>query len=353
MELSQLGWNLSLAEKFSEYKEYGYEVGRIVLEHKNSYRVMTEAGEMFAEVSGKFRHIAEERSEFPAVGDWVAISILREEGKATIHGILPRFSKFSRRASGESTEEQIVATNINTVFLVMSLNNDFNIRRIERYLITAWESGANPVIVLSKTDLCDDIESRVKDIEDVAPGVPIHAISATEGVGLEPLKGYCLEGKTVALLGSSGVGKSTICNYLFGADKQQVKEVRDRDDRGKHTTTHRELIILPDGGILIDTPGMRELQLWNVDNSMMKSFSDIEVLAKDCKFNDCQHEYEPSCRVKRAIEEGLLDQKRYDNYKKFQKELAFLDRQTNKRSQLLEKEKWKKVSGDRTRSNRR
>ncbi|WP_341357085.1 ribosome small subunit-dependent GTPase A [Rossellomorea sp. y25] len=353
MELSKLGWNSSLAERFNEYKELGYEVGRIILEHKNIYRVITEGEELLAEVSGKFRHVAEERSEFPAVGDWVALSVRKEEKKATIHGILPRFSKFSRRASGESAEEQIVATNINTVFLVMSLNSDFNLRRIERYLITAWESGANPVIVLSKCDLCDDIESRINEIESIAPGVPIHAISATEGVGLEYLKGYCLEGETVALLGSSGVGKSTICNYLFGANKQQVKEIRDSDDKGKHTTTHRELIILPEGGVLIDTPGMRELQLWDVDNSMTKSFSDIEELAKYCKFSDCRHENEPACRVKQAIEEGMLDQKRYDNFKKFQKELAYLDRQTNKRTQLLEKEKWKKVSGDRTRSNRR
>ncbi|WP_163100621.1 ribosome small subunit-dependent GTPase A [Peribacillus alkalitolerans] len=349
MNLEQLGWNNHLEEEFAPFNGSGYSVGRVALEHKHMYRILTEQGELLGEVSGKFRHESFEKSQFPAVGDWVVISARPDEKKATIHKVLPRFSKFSRNSAGLVTEEQLVAANINTVFLVTGLNNDFNIRRIERYLVTAWDSGANPVVILSKCDLCDDIPAKIAEVESVAFGVPIYAISATNGIGMDQLDKYLSEGQTVALLGSSGAGKSTLCNTLLGQIKQQVKEVREGDDKGKHTTTHRELMLIPGGGILIDTPGMRELQLWEVDGGMSHGFSDIEDLAQQCLFNDCQHKNEPSCQVKLAIEEGVLDQKRYDNYVKFQKELAFLERKNNKRTQLEEKAKWKKISGDRTR----
>ncbi|MFJ7941150.1 ribosome small subunit-dependent GTPase A [Peribacillus sp. NPDC096622] len=353
MNLELLGWKSNLNEEFKEYRDKGYSIGRISLEYKNIYRVITENGELLGEVSGKYIHNTTERSQFPAVGDWVIISERLDEKKATIHKILPRFSKFSRKSAGEVTEEQIVATNIDTVFLVMGLNNDFNLRRIERYLITAWDSGANPVIVLSKCDLCKDVATKITEVEAVALGVSVHAISATNNIGMDSLNQYLSKGQTVALLGSSGAGKSTICNKLLGHNKQQVKEVREGDDKGKHTTTHRELIQIPNGGILIDTPGMRELQLWEVDNSMSQSFSDIEEMSKKCLFKNCKHENEPSCKVKLAIEEGFLDKDRYNNYIKFQKELAYLERKNNKRSQLAEKEKWKNIGGDRTRFNRK
>jgi ribosome biogenesis GTPase / thiamine phosphate phosphatase len=344
LNLKTLGWNEFFEEGFTTYKEQGFEVGRVTLEHKKIYRVFTEHGELLAEVSGKLRFNAMEREDYPAVGDWVVISARPEEQKATIHAVLPRKSKFSRKAAGLTTEEQIVATNVDTIFLVNALNADFNVRRIERYILSAWESGANPVVILNKADLCDDIEEKIEEVEAVAFGVPIHSISAEKNEGIDQLSPYIYEGQTIALLGSSGVGKSTLTNTLIGHQKQEVKEIREGDDRGRHTTTHRELLILDQGGILIDTPGMRELQLWDADNGLSQSFSDVEALAENCRFRDCTHKKEPGCAVQTAISDGSLDSDRYNSYVKLQKELAFLERKESQRAALAEKAKWKQIS---------
>ncbi|MFC4617741.1 ribosome small subunit-dependent GTPase A [Camelliibacillus cellulosilyticus] len=317
---------------------------RIAVEHKGIYRLYCEQGELFGRMSGKLRTKTEEGEPRPAVGDWVVISARPDEGQATIHSVLPRFSKFSRQMAGQTTAEQIVAANINTAFLVMSLNRDFNLRRLERYLLTAWESGATPVIILSKADLCDNVDEKVNDIAAIAFGVPIHVISAATGDGLDALTQYIQEGRTIAFIGSSGVGKSTLINQLYGAEILETGDIREDDDRGRHTTTHRELIVLPNGGIVIDTPGMRELQLWDVGDSLSSSFEDIERLADQCRFRDCTHGNEPGCRVKQALSSGELDVGRFRNYLKLQRELAFLERKNNQKAKLEQKKKFKSIT---------
>ncbi|WLD93946.1 ribosome small subunit-dependent GTPase A [Alkalihalobacillus sp. AL-G] len=344
MNLTELGYTNERNEQASEWLEKGYVPGRVTLEHKGMYTLLTGFGEVKGEISGKMRFESSSREDYPAVGDWVMCDVRESDQAATIHSILPRSSKFSRKMAGVTTEEQIIATNIDTVFLVNALNNDFNVRRIERYLIMAWESGANPVIVLSKADLCEEVQERVNELETVAFGVPYHIISAQNREGLDELTQYVQDGKTVALLGSSGAGKSTLVNSLFGSDIQKVKEIREGDDKGKHTTTHRELFLMPQGGLMIDTPGMRELQLWNSSEGLSESFRDVEGLAELCKFRDCQHEGEPGCAVNAAIELGELTDERYSAYKKLQRELAYLERKNNQRAQQQEKAKWKKIT---------
>ena len=343
MNLETLGWNSFFSNNFKPYLQQGYTVGRISAEHKHIYRVYTEQGELLAAVSGKLRYETSGRQDFPAVGDWVVLSARPDEGKATVHAILPRQSKFSRQTAGATVEEQVIAANIDTVFLVTALNNDFNLRRLERYLTLAWESGASPVVVLSKADLCDDVRQKVSDIEAVSIGVPIHVISSVNGTGVDELAAYLIRGRTAALLGSSGAGKSTLINRLTGRETQKVAEVRQGDDRGRHTTTYRELIISPQGALIIDTPGMRELQLWGSDEGLQDSFEDITLLAKRCRFTDCRHEGEPGCAVNAALDEGTLDYARFENYRKLQKELAYLSRKENLQESLAEKEKWKKI----------
>lgn len=340
--LQAYGWNQSWEELRSDLGLTDRVIGRVILEHKRLYRVITEQGEVLASVSGRMNYEVTERSHFPCVGDWVVMTVT-EDGKGLIHNILPRKSSFSRKSVGRIPEEQIVATNIDTVFLVLALNQDFNIRRLERYLVMVWESGANPVILLNKADLCEDLTVKQKEVELISLGVPIHIVSVETGMGLDLLQNYIHVGKTIALLGSSGVGKSSLVNRWLGKNKQITQTIRSGDDRGRHTTTYRELILLPQGGCMIDTPGMRELQLWEAPSGLNEAFADIEALGNLCKFTDCQHQKEQGCAVQQALREGKLDQERYQHFLKLQRELAFLARKKNKRIQSANKQKMKQI----------
>ncbi|MGB3759047.1 MAG: ribosome small subunit-dependent GTPase A [Rivularia sp. (in: cyanobacteria)] len=343
MNLEYLGWNDFFASNFELLRQQGLTVARVAMEHRNTYILHSEFGELSGEVTGKFRHQATQ-AEFPAVGDWVVISVIESEKNAIIHSILPRKSKFSRQSAGGITKEQIVAANVDTVFLVSGLDGDFNPRRIERYLILAWESGANPVILLNKADLCKNLEDCLNQVENIALGVPIITISAANFQGLEALQLYLQPGKTVALLGSSGVGKSTITNQLKGEAIQAVKAVRQGDNRGRHTTTHRELILLPNGSLIIDTPGMREIQIWASESSLNSTFEDIETLAEECRFRDCQHGEEPGCAVQQALQEGKLNNSRFLSYQKLNKELDYLSQKQDQKVYLDTKKRWKTIT---------
>jgi ribosome biogenesis GTPase len=287
---------------------------------------MGRGGERSGEVSGRFRHEALGPADYPAVGDWAAIESRRAD-QAIIQAILPRRSAFTRKAAGEAVEAQIVAANVDTVFLVSGLDGDFNLRRIERYLTAAWTSGAAPVIVLNKADLRPgDLEEIVEAAAGVAPGVPVLAANALAEGGLAKLEPFLVPRKTVAFLGSSGVGKSTMINRLLGEERFLTATMSDAaEGRGRHTTTARELVRLPGGALLIDTPGMRELGLWADDEGLDKTFDDIDGLAVRCRFPDCSHEQEPGCAVREAVEAGILDRARWESYLKLRRELRYLE----------------------------
>ncbi|MCA1618530.1 MAG: ribosome small subunit-dependent GTPase A [Acidobacteria bacterium] len=344
--LETYGWDEFFASAFAPLAAVGFEAGRVFLQHNRALMLYTAAGELQAETTGRLRFHARGAEDLPAVGDWVAFRRVSEEEKAKIHEILPRRSKFSRRAAGSETAEQIVAANVDTVFLVTGLDHDYNPRRVERYLIMAWESGADPVVVLNKADLIEEVEERRREIELVAPGVPVHALSAKRGVGVEQLTPYVGRGRTVALMGSSGTGKSTITNRLLGAEVQRTQEVRVADARGRHTTTHRELFVLPEGGLVLDTPGMRELQLLVSERGLRETFEEIEGAAAECRFTDCRHEGEPGCAVRAALEEGRLDPERYQNYRKMQAEMRHAATLIDQRKAHDEKARVKRIHRD-------
>ncbi|MGH9163465.1 MAG: ribosome small subunit-dependent GTPase A [Vicinamibacteraceae bacterium] len=312
--LVTLGWDDRFALEFQPYAATGLVPARVIAEHQHIYRVSTEGDDLLARVAGRARHRWREREAFPAVGDWVALRLAAHDGTPRIEGVLPRRSRFSRKAAGRAVEQQVLAANVDTVFLVSGLDHDFNPRRIERYLITAWAGGVAPVVVLNKADACDEVDGRRRAVEAIAPGVPIAVTSARRGDGLEELRAHVRPGRTVAFLGSSGVGKSTLINALLGEARQATREVRASDQRGRHTTTHRELIVMPGGGLLIDTPGMRELQLWEGEGALAAAFPDIEALAAECHFTDCTHDREPRCAVKQAVADGRLPAVRLAQY---------------------------------------
>lgn len=339
--IEQYGWN----EQWQEKVAAPGIPGRVILEHKHLYRVITEHGEWLSSLSGKYKH-EHSYEEFPSVGDWVMVEQMPGEEKGIIHSVLPRSSQFSRKAAGDTSEIQVIAVNVDYVFLVMSLNHDFNLRRLERYLIASWDSGANPVVVLTKKDQCTDIEPYLKEVESVAFGVPVYPVSSFTGEGIDNLQHILAGSKTGALLGSSGVGKSSLINALSGSQLMAVQDIREDDSKGRHTTTHRELVKLPTGGLLIDTPGMREFQLGDYSEGMESSFSDVESLADACRFRDCSHGSEPGCAIQEALATGELQRDRYMSYVKLKRELAHMERKSDAAAQKAERNKWKQVTKD-------
>ena len=352
IDLSELGWDAAWADQFAPHAEAGLVPGRVAIEFNHIYRVLVAEGELQAQHSGRILHRATGRHELAAVGDWVAVRQTAGEKTGTIEAILPRRSKFSRKVAGELTEEQVVAANIDVVFLVMGLDRDFNPRRLERYLLMAYESGAIPVVILTKADLVEDAAERCAELASIAPGTAVHALTAIArtlptGEVVPPDVGvlfqYLSRGRTAALLGSSGAGKSTLINAISGTDTLKTGAVRAKDSRGRHTTRHRQLIVLPERGLLVDTPGMRELQLWDVSEASQETFDEIQELAASCHFSDCQHRDEPRCAVKAAVAAGTLPADRLASYLKLQDEARAFEARRDARAQIEEKRKMKTV----------
>ncbi|MBN1622486.1 MAG: ribosome small subunit-dependent GTPase A [Endomicrobiales bacterium] len=343
MNLKELGWNQFFEESFKNGK-YHEDLfpARVATAQREIYLILGESGEYRAELSGKLRFNSESMGDFPVVGDWVMARLSPEGSLAVIEEILPRNTKFSRKAAGSITDEQVLVSNIDIVFLVNGLDGDYSPRRIERYLTLTGDSNVKFVILLNKTDLCSSLQQRIEEVKSISLGFPIHTLSALNNKGVEDLMKYIQKGTTIAFLGSSGVGKSTIINRLLGEERLKVGAVRESDSKGKHITTHRELILLPGGGIVIDNPGLRELQLWADEDSLENTFSDIKYLADKCKFRDCTHTDEPGCAVKSAIEKGELDSKRFQNYLKLKKELRYLATRKEKVKFRNEKVVWEK-----------
>ena len=329
--------NYGLSDRFiNESKLYSFSLGRIISQDKGLYRAVTENGEFKAQISGKLRYNAVNISDYPAIGDFVMLD--ENDGNSVIHHILTRKSAFIRKAAGTSNNDQVVAANVDTVFICMSLNKDFNLRRLERYISIGWDSGAVPVVVLTKSDLCGNIDDIMNDLDEVALGLEIIITSSLKD-DYENIKKYIKYGQTVAFIGSSGVGKTTLINKLIGEDIFETKEIRN-DDRGRHTTTKRELILLPEGGVVIDTPGMRELGIEGADFS--KAFADIDDLSQMCRFSDCTHTKEPGCAVRNAVEDGSLSEERLESYFKLKKEAKY----DGLNSKQIETEKVKRMFKD-------
>ncbi len=344
IRLTDIGWTDERDRQFERYLADGFVPARVSLEHNHIYRVLSTDGEILAEVAGRLRHEAAGQHALPVVGDWVAVRLGRANDRGVISLILPRKGAFSRQSAGRESGEQVIAANIDTVFLVSGLDSEFNLRRIERYIVLARQSGALPVVILNKADLVADASAAVAAVSAIAPDFGVHAISSKDGRGFDAVEQYVKLGSTVALLGSSGVGKSSIVNRLVGHDVMKTAEVRASDSRGRHTSVHRQLIVLDRGGLLIDTPGMRELQLWDGSEAVAESFVDIETIGAACRFRDCRHDKEPGCAVKTAAEAGELDRARYDSYIKLMHERDAFQRRNDDRA-LLESKRQSKATG--------
>jgi len=340
--LARLGWNQHFADAFDALGESDVVPARVGVEHNHLFRVYTASSKLLASAAGRLKHMADAPSALPAVGDWVGVR-LTAAGPAQIRAILPRTTCFSRKAAGDTTRRQVVAANIDTLFLVSGLDGDLNHRRIQRYLVAASDSGAAPVIVLNKGDLAEDVEAEVAALREMADAVPIHVTSCESGNGIDQLAKYLTDGHTVALLGSSGVGKSTLINRLLGYDRQRTRTVRPKDRRGRHTTVHRELLLHPDSGVIIDTPGMRELRLWDTSGGLETTFDDIESLARNCRFRDCQHRIEPGCAVRQAVTDDKISAGRLAHYLQLQDERATLGQRRDELVKLEEQRPHKKT----------
>jgi ribosome biogenesis GTPase / thiamine phosphate phosphatase len=345
MGLSRLGWGAELEQEFEQHAATGLVPGRVAVQHRGAYDVYTDHGDVRAGLPGRMLHDAGDTADLPAVGDWVALDA-PVGGQTTVRAVLARRTAFVRTAASDQhriSERQVVAANVDVVFLVSSLVEDYNLRRIERYLVLGWESGAQPVVVLTKADLSDDVDGAVAEVKSIAIGVPVHAVSNVTGEGVDELRPYFVGNRTVAALGSSGVGKSTLINRLSGREVAATGEVR-QDGRGRHTTTWRELLAVPGGGFFLDTPGMRELQLSDAPVGVEEAFDDVTELSLQCRFSDCAHNAEPGCAVQEAIRNGLLNPERLASYRKLQRELAALELKLDARAKSEQRKKWRRFA---------
>ena len=343
MTLQELGWNDFFASRFAAHAAEGCVPARVTLQLKGHFEVTGEFGAKLGECTGRFLHHATRQPALPAIGDWAAVTP-RDDHRADIHALLPRRTTFSRKTAGDEELEQVVAANIDTVFLVSALDADYSLHRIERYLAAAWASGAQPVVLLNKADTCEDAEAKQQEVATTAPGVPVLVLSAKTRRGLKALGPWLQPGQTIALLGSSGVGKSTIINRLVGEQLQDTQAVRAFDGKGRHTTTQRELIVTPGGFIVIDTPGMRELQPWDASAGVTAAFADVAEIAARCRFRDCAHTVEPGCAVQAALADGSLELARWQSFLRMSRATAHEVRRVDKRAALETKSQFKKLT---------
>ena len=345
--LEDLGWGPFFQQQLNTTSPDVVRPARVAAEMKGAYRVLTDAGALLASIRGRLLYQAASSDELPAAGDWVLVERVPGEDRGLIVRLLERRTKLSRmrpspNPRSQRTEEQVLAANVDAVFVVAALNRDFNPRRIERYLTVAWESGARPVVVLNKADLRNDVPDVVRETESLAPGLPVLATSTLTGQGIEAMRMQLTPGETAVFVGSSGVGKSSLLNCLLGDSTQVVRDIR-ADGKGRHTTTSRQLFLIPGGGVVIDTPGLRELTLWRAEDGLERSFADVDAFAQECAFRDCHHAGEPGCAVPEAIDEGDLLEERFASYRKLERESDFPARRHNKALELAERKRWKQI----------
>jgi len=350
--LRDYGWDESFAAAFDRVETTGLEPARVLASSSGIYRLICADGELRATHAGKLAHAAAGSADLPAVGDWVAVRRIDGGREGRIEQTLPRRSTLSRKVPGKRPVEQVVAANVDWVIIVMGLDNDFNPRRLERYLATVLHSGANPIVLLNKTDLCDDLAARVEESESLAQGAPVLPVCCERGEGLDALRQLLAPASTAVLVGSSGAGKSTLINRLFGDEVQRTREVREGDSRGRHTTTHRELFRLPSGALLIDSPGIRELQLWAREESLDQTFEDISKLAGSCRYRDCCHLEEIGCAVTAAVADGELSADRLESYHTLRKELRYLEARQSSSTQRVQKQKWRAIHKEQRRTSK-